>query len=192
MGPVRRLRIVRFFLKAIGLLVAILVTAFLAAAVLIPANKSFTQVTEINASRETVWKVLTDRERYAEWQDQLTKIEIKNDKDWTETTKDGQILEMTFVSKNKPSDLRLSYNIGESFKGAWKGELREISTDKTIIRTTDSTEINSVVMKIMVAIFFDIEDFAKGWNQKLKKRAEALQRDNGNLNIDDFEFIPEH
>ncbi|MDH3529341.1 MAG: hypothetical protein OEQ28_07230, partial [Acidobacteriota bacterium] len=129
----------------------------------------------INASRETVWQVLNDKEKYTEWQDQLKTVDIKDDENWTETTTQGQVLEMKLVSSEEPIRMRLSYKIGEDFKGAWSGELRRVSPTKTIIRTTDSTEIDSVIMKVTVAMFFDIEDFAKDWNQKLKKRSEALK-----------------
>ncbi len=161
-------------IKIIAVVVAIAVMSFFAAAILIPDKKSFTQETEINASREVVWEVLNDREKYTEWQDQLTGVELKDEKHWTETTVDGQLLELTLASSEEPSSMRLSYRIGESFKGAWHGELRELSPDKTIIRTTDSTEIDSSIMKVTVAMFFDIEEFAKSWNLKLKKRAESI------------------
>ena len=164
----------KLILKGFVILLVVAVVAFASAALVVPKKKSFTQETEINVSRETVWKVLNDREKYTEWQDQLTKVEIKDDKHWSETTVDGQILLFTLVSSEEPTGMRISYNIGENFKGAWSGELRRVAPDKTIIRTTDSTEIDSVIMKVTVAIFFDIEDFAKEWNQKLKKRAESL------------------
>ena len=164
----------RILRKTAAVIVGVVLIAFVAAAILIPAKKSFTQEMEINAPREIVWEVLNDRDKYAEWQDQLTGIEIKDDRHWTETTVDGQLLEMTLVSAEQPSSMRLSYKIGENFKGAWHGELREVSRDKTIIRTTDSTEIDSPIMKVTVAMFFDIEEFAKGWNLKLKDRAESI------------------
>ena len=164
----------KLILKGIVILVVIIVVAFAVAAIVIPKKKSFTQETEIEASREIVWKVLNDKEKYTEWQDQLKKVEIKDDKNWTETTTQDQVLEMTLVSSEEPVSMRLSYKIGEDFRGAWSGELRRVSPTKTIIRTTDSTEIESVIMKVTVAMFFDIEDFAKDWNQKLKKRAESL------------------
>lgn len=164
----------RLLIKIVAVVVAIAALAIFAAVLLIPDKKSFTQETQINASREIVWEVLNDREKYTEWQDQLTGIEIRDDRHWTETTVDGQLLEMTLVSAEEPSSMQLSYKIGESFKGAWHGELKEISGDKTLIRTTDTTEIDSSIMKVTVSMFFDIEEFAKGWNQKLKERSESI------------------
>ena len=58
--------------------------AFFSASIVIPAKKTFTQETPIDASRETVWKVLTDRDKYPEWQEKVKKIEVKDEKNWTE------------------------------------------------------------------------------------------------------------
>ena len=165
----------KLILKGIVILLVVLAVAFAVAAIVIPGEKSFTQETEINASREAVWEVLNDKAKYPEWQDQLTKVEIKDAKNWTEFTQNTDPIEFTETSSEENVSLKLSY------KGTWTGELRRISPDKTILRTTDTSEVSSVVMKVMMAMFFDIEDFAKDWNQKLKKRAETLGvRESGN------------
>ena len=165
----------KFLLKTLVVLVTIVIVAIVSALIVIPRERSFTQETEINASRETIWKVLTDREKYGEWQDSVAKIEIVDADNWKETTKDGQEIEFTFTAREEPANLRLEYKIGDGFSGTWKGDLRRMAPKKTIIRTTDTTEVHSAVVKLMMAMFFDIEDFAKDWNQKLKKRAEALE-----------------
>ncbi len=170
---------IRKILKIIAVLITILVIVFVSAAIVIPKKKSYTQETVISASREDIWKVLTDKAKYTEWQDQLAKVEIKDDRHWTETTIDGQILEMTLEKSEEPERMELSYKIGENFLGSWSGDMRSLTPNKTIIRTTDTIEIDSVIMKVTVAMFFDIEEFAKDWNQKLKKRAEAESMDNG-------------
>jgi uncharacterized protein YndB with AHSA1/START domain len=161
-------------LVVIGLviLVVVIAVALTSAAIVIPKNKTFTQEIEINASREVIWKVLNDKANYPEWQDQLTRVEIRDSKNWIEYTKQSDPIEFTEVASEEPVSLRLSYKMGPSYKGTWTGELRRIAPDKTILRTTDTSEVDSVAVKIMMAVFFDIEDFAKDWNQKLKKRAE--------------------
>ena len=73
--------------------------------------------------------------------------------------------------------MSLEYNAPGVFTGSWKGELRRISPSKTVIRTTDTSRVDSTFTKVMMAMFFDIEDFAKDWNQKLKKQAELVQQE---------------
>ena len=150
--------------------------AFLAGGLLIPNEKSYTQETEINASQETVWKVLNDHEKFPEWQDKLASVEIKDEKNWTEVTKDAGPIDFTIVSSDQPNKLELKYSMGESYKGEWFGELRSPAEGKTVLKTTDKSVVNSWVMKILMSAFFDIEEFAKDWNQKLKARAESLEK----------------
>ncbi|MEZ5308060.1 MAG: SRPBCC family protein [Pyrinomonadaceae bacterium] len=163
----------KFFLKFLVVLVAIVIVAFVSAAIVIPKKKTFTQETEINASRARIWQVLNDRKAYPEWQEKLLNVEIKDEKHWTEFTRDTEPLEFTIVQSEEPNSMTLEYKMGDSFSGKWQGELRRVSDTKTILRTTDTNEVNSVVMKVMMAIFFDLEEFANDWNQALKKRAET-------------------
>ncbi|MCO6512350.1 MAG: SRPBCC family protein [Aridibacter famidurans] len=154
--------------------VVLLAAAFIALGLYIPAEKEFTQVTEINASAETVWKVLKDVKGYPEWQDQIERVEIKNEKEWVEHTPGGAI-DFRVVSEEAPRTMEIAYSMGGTFEGSWRGELSPRGTDKTLLRTTDSTKVDGWFTKIMMWFFFDIEDFAKDWNSKLKKRAEALK-----------------
>ncbi|NNE66749.1 MAG: hypothetical protein HKN33_09285 [Pyrinomonadaceae bacterium] len=165
----------KLILKGLVILVVAILVAFASAAVVIPAKKTFTQETPIDASRETVWKVLTERDKYPEWQEKVKKIEVKDEKNWTEFTENTDPIVFTETSREENVGMRISYSMGEFFKGTWVGEIRRIGPNKSIIRTTDTSQVNSVVMKIAMAMFFDIEDFAKDWNQSLKKRAEEVE-----------------
>ncbi|QQS40283.1 MAG: SRPBCC family protein [Acidobacteriota bacterium] len=165
------MRTLIYFVIAIAVLLA---AAFIALGLYIPAEKEFTQVTEINASAESVWKVLKDVEKYPAWQDQLERVEIRNEKEWVEHTPGGAI-DFRLVSEDAPRTMEIAYTMGGSFEGKWRGELSPRGQDKTLLRTTDSTKVNGWFTKIMMWFFFDIEDFAKDWNSKLKNRAEAVK-----------------
>ena len=155
----------------------IIVLAFVALGLLIPNEKSFTQETEINASPETVWKVLNDRKSYPVWQDKLESVEIKDDKTWIEVTKDAGPIDFKIVRSEKPQLLELHYSTQSGVAGEWIGELKAVSKSKTIVTTRDKSIVNSWIAKIFMSMFFDIEDFAKDWNKKLKARAESLEKD---------------
>jgi uncharacterized protein YndB with AHSA1/START domain len=170
----------KLVLKGLVIVLVLIAVAFTSAAIVIPKKRTFTQETEINASREVIWRILNDKASYPQWQDQLEKVEIKDAKNWLEYLKQGgDPIEFTENSSEEPVGLSLSFKMGESYKGSWTGELRRIGPKKTILRTTDKSEVDSVMMKVMMAMFFDTEEFAKGWNQKLKKRAETMEGGTG-------------
>ena len=157
------------------LLIGLLAIGYIVGGLLIPREKTFTQETEINASKETVWRVLNDREKYPEWQDKLEKVEVRDESNWTEVAQDAGPIEFTVVRKDEPNSLHLKYILGATIKGEWLGELESSAGGKTIITTTDRSIVESWSTKILMSMFFDIEDFARDWNQKLKKRAEKIE-----------------
>lgn len=162
-------------IKILGLLVVILLAGFIAAALIIPAEKTFIQETEINADAKTVWNVLNDRESFPEWQDQLERVEILDKDRWTEYPKNGDPISFRFTSRKEGETLELSYELADTFKGTWRAELRRLGKKKSMIRTTDKFSVDGTITKVIMAMFFDIEDFAADWNRKLKKRCEALE-----------------
>ena len=166
----------KFALKVLAVLLTIVVVSLIVAIVTVPNKRTIHQETEINASREIVWQVLNDKAKYTEWQDSISEVRVKDDNNWVEIAADGgQEIVFRRTLADEPSAMRLEYTMGDDFKGKWQGELKRLSPTKTIIKTTDSSEIQSGMMKIMMALFFDYEEFVKDWNKKLKKQAEALQ-----------------
>ncbi|NNE98880.1 MAG: hypothetical protein HKN25_07655 [Pyrinomonadaceae bacterium] len=157
-------------------LVCLLGIGFVLGGVLIPAEKSFTQETEIDASAETVWKVLTEREKYTEWQDKLSAVKIIDENRWVEIVKDVGPIDFYFVRKEKPKTLEIKYATPSGVDGQWLGEIKPVSYGRTVITTTDKSIVKSWIAKIFMSMFFDIEEFAKDWNQKLKARAESLEK----------------
>ncbi len=100
---------------------------------------------------------------------------MRGDRIWIEYTEETEPITFTLISSEEPVSMRLQYTMGDLFRGEWSGELRRMADDRTILRTTDTSEVDSVITKVMMAMFFDIEDFAKDWNQKVKKRAESIE-----------------
>ncbi len=154
--------------------VLFLLGAFVALALYIPAEKEFTQVIEIDAPAEVVWQVMTDREKYPEWQDQIEKVQILNDKEWIEHTAGGE-LRFRIDARDEGRSMEISYSMGDTFRGSWRGELSPRGEDRSLIRTTDRTVVEGWATRVMMWFFFDIEEFAKDWNNKLKKRSESLR-----------------
>ena len=165
----------KLIIKLVAAVIAIAVIGVAAAVFTIPNKRTIEQETEINASQEVVWQVLMDREKYPDWQDAISKVEMTGDDTWNEITADGQKIEFKRTLADKPTEMRIEYKMGDQFSGTWKGELKSAGSGKTLFKTTDTNEAHSSLTKIMMAIFFDFEDFVKTWNAKLKKRAESLE-----------------
>ena len=170
-------------MKIIKLIAGVFVTllaAYIIGGLVIPGNKTFIQETEINASPEIVWKILIDRESYPEWQNKLSKVEIVDDNNWKEHVKDVGIVDFKFVKREELKLLELKYSMGKSYKGEWLGELKPIGDGKMILKTTDKIEISSWTMKILMTMFFDLDEFATSWNKSLKTQAESVGQQTGN------------
>ena len=168
------MKILKVIFGAIGALVLICVIVFLVAGAMLPSAQSFSNEIEINAPAEKVWAVINDRTRFTEWQDQLVRIEMVDDKNWHEYIKNSnEPLKFTLASDNRPSKMEFHYTMGDQFAGHWTGEITQ-TTNGVKLKTNDSYETEGTLTKILVYTFFDIDTFAKEWNGKLKARVESL------------------
>lgn len=170
------MKMLKLILGSIAVLAAVIVAAFIAAGLLMPAERSFTNEIEINAPPEKVWQVLTDRARYTEWQTEITRVEVVDDKNWTEYLKNSpEPLKFKLVKDNRPSSMEFHYTMGESFEGHWRGEITP-TTAGVKLRTTDSSHAKNWPTKVLMGLFFDIDTFAKNWNSKLRARVESSNK----------------
>jgi hypothetical protein len=62
------MKVIKILLTVVGVFVALIVVAIVAAGALSPAERSFTNEIAISAPAEKVWQVITDKARYTEWQ----------------------------------------------------------------------------------------------------------------------------
>lgn len=149
---------------------------FLIAGILVPSERSCTQETIIDSSPEVIWSVLTDREKFPEWQKDLKSVKITGSNTWIGETKEAGSIDFTVIRSEKPTSLDLKYSKGSWMQGGWSGRLKQIDNGKTVITTTDKTIAGNWPMKIMMSMFFNIGDFASDWNKSLKDRAEAISK----------------
>jgi uncharacterized protein YndB with AHSA1/START domain len=170
------MKILKVFLIAAVVFVLLLAGIFVVAGLLIPAEQSFANEVEINAPAESVWQVITDKDRYTEWQTQLTKVERIDDKTWVEYPKDSpEPLRFTLAKDERPSRMEFSYTMGDSFTGNWKGEVTP-TTSGVKLKTVDSYAAQGWLTKILIYTFFDMGSFASDWNGTLKTRVETLNK----------------
>ena len=170
------MRILKKLLIAAAAVILVVALAILVSGFFVPAERSFTNEIDIDAPADKVWQVLTDKKRYTEWQTQLERVEITDDQHWIEYPKDTpEPLLFRLANDSRPSSMEFSYTMGSAINGHWKGEIAPIANGVRL-RTTDSYKTDSWLMKIMLTAFFDLDRFAKDWNNKLKQRVETLDR----------------
>jgi uncharacterized protein YndB with AHSA1/START domain len=153
------MRIVKVLLLAVGLLVVLTAFCFLAAGLWIPAERSFTNEIEIKAPAEKVWEVVNDRSKYTEWQTNLERVEVINERDhmggpfWIEYPKDSpQPLKFWEQKDERPARMEFEYSMSQYFQGSWKGEI--MPTEKGVrLRTVDSYRTEDWMTKIMIYAF---------------------------------------
>jgi hypothetical protein len=170
------MRLVKKILLVLAVIIVLCGTAFFVAGLMIPAERSFINEIEMNAPAETVWQVINDRDKYIEWQSNLTRVEIIDDKNWIEYPKDSpEPLTFHLAKDERPARMEFDYSLGPSFKGKWRGDLTPTANGVTL-RTEDSYSAGNWLTKILIYTFFDMDGFAKEWNRKLKERAETMHR----------------
>ena len=160
---------------ALGSLVAVGILAFVAAGLLVPAERSFTNEIEINAPAEKVWQVVTDRAKFPEWQTNLTRIELIDNKNWIEYPKDSpEPLRFILAKDERPTRMEFAYRMGDSFDGKWTGDVTPTAGGMRL-KTVDGYVAKGWMTKILIGTFFDLDKFAKDWNKRLKERVEKTQ-----------------
>ena len=167
------MKVIKVLLIAGGALFAIVIFAIIAAGILIPAERSFTNTVEINKPAVKVWQVITDKGKFAEWQTNLERVEVTDDKNWVEYPKDSPApLKFTVANDNRPNGMAFDYTMGDKFEGTWHGHATPTATG-VHLETVDSYVAKGWMTKILIYLFFDFDKFAKDWNSKLKQRVET-------------------
>jgi uncharacterized membrane protein len=170
------MKIISYIVAFTGILALAGVIGFFIAGAIIPDTRSFTNEVDIDTPAEKVWEVINDKARFTEWQTQLDKVEVIDDKHWVEYPRGlPDPLKFMLATDERPSKMEFHYTMGKDFAGHWKGEMTPTTTGVRL-KTTDSYTTNETLTKVLIYAFFDMENFSKDWNSKLKYRVESLNK----------------
>lgn len=117
----------------------------------------------------SVWNIVTNLENY-EWRSDLSKIEVVNDTEFIEYTKEGYAtnFKVTRCETNKCWEFDMD---NANMKGHWKGVFTE-RDEQTMIDFTEEIEVKKFMMKPFVKGFLKkqqtlyIEDLRKALLKK--------------------------
>src|SRR6478672_1790457 len=103
------MKVLKVLFTVAGILVLVLIAAFVAAGLAIPAERSFRNEIDIGAPSERVWRVIADRGSYTAWQTGLTRVDVIDDTHWVEYPKDSPEPLMFSVDRDqRPSSMSFS------------------------------------------------------------------------------------
>lgn len=104
----------------------------------------------LKSNVKEVWNTVTSLEKY-QWRSDLSKIEILNEKQFVEYTKNGFATTFT-ITASEPHRL-LKFDIENSnIKGHWTGIFKEID-EQTEIYFTENITAKKLIMKPFVKVF---------------------------------------
>ena len=68
--------------------------------------------------------------------------------------------------------MEFAYTMDENLAGGWKGTITLTPTGSRLT-TVDSYAAKNFFTKLLIPVFFNLDHFAKDWNQQLKRRVEV-------------------
>lgn len=156
-------------------IILLLIFLFVALGIFLPDEEIAKNKIEIEATPEKVWAVVTTPEKYPEWAPNLKKVEIINANSWKEIIEgNDQPVIFTIVKNRIPDDLEIKFEMEGFMSGEWRGSVEK--TDNGVVLMTEDKIIHKTwIGKILMSLFFDIEEFSRSWNAALKKQAEKIE-----------------
>ena len=159
-----------FFLTVIGLVALIIILGSL-----IPKKHQVNRSVVFHQSRNVIWNIITDFEKFPTWRSGVKKVEKAPDQYnhsvWVEISKFGRLpLEVT----EKDSLNRMVLTIADEglpFGGQWTYELTSLDSTHTRLTITENGEIYNPFFRFMARFFYGyhrtLETYLKDLGKKL-------------------------
>jgi uncharacterized protein YndB with AHSA1/START domain len=169
------MKVLKILATTAAVIVIVLAIGYLIMGYTLPDETVVRTEFDVAAPPEKVWQALTEHQKYPEWAPNVARVEIVSDKQWKEYLKDSpDPINFSVVSEKPAGQMEISYTMGEFFEGHWKGEITPTPTGARVL-AEDRMRAKSWATRIMMYPFFDLNEFVKTWNAKLKERAESLK-----------------
>lgn len=102
---------------------------------------------EFKCDIEKLWNIITDNTKYA-WRSDLLKIEVVDEKHFTEYAKNNYPTYFTITSKEYLKEYRFDIE-NTNIKGKWIGLFRSLDNGNVLLDFTEEIETNNFVMKLL-------------------------------------------
>lgn len=113
---------------------------------------------EFKCNIEKLWDTITDNTNYL-WRSDLSKIEIVNDSNFIEYTKNNYPTYFNITSKVKLKEYKFEIK-NTNISGRWIGIFKKLENGNVLLDFTEEIEVNNILMKL----------FAKPYLKSQQKR----------------------
>ena len=114
----------------------------------------------------TVWDIVTNNKDFS-WRSDLDRIEILDEDNFVEYTKDGFSTGFKITAKEKPYLYKFDME-NKNFKGKWIGEFRKTEGGGCEITFIEEIYIKSKVMEILSHLFMNLKKMQDTYVRDLK------------------------
>ncbi len=110
---------------------------------------------EFNCDIEKLWNIITDNTNYT-WRNDLSKIEIIDDKHFVEYSKNDYPTYFTITSKEKLKEYKFDIE-NSNIKGKWIGIFKKLDNGNILLDFTEEIETNNIIMKLLAKPYLKIQ-----------------------------------
>lgn len=114
----------------------------------------------------TVWNVVTNNKDFS-WRSDLDRIEVLDEVNFVEYTKDGFSTCFKITIKEKPYLYKFDME-NKNFNGVWVGKFRETEDGGTKITFIEEIYIKSKVMEVLSHLFMNLKKMQNTYVKDLK------------------------
>jgi hypothetical protein len=158
------------------LIIVIAIIALIALMYLIgyfmPVKHVATHSVVLNTTAESAWKILHDYAQYPSWRSDLKKVEVKDDRHWSETSNNGTLdFESEIV---RPNELFHTHIVNKDlpFGGSWTYELKSSGTGTELI-ITENGEVYNPIFRFMSKYIFGHQATLRKYGNDLVKKINS-------------------
>jgi uncharacterized membrane protein len=127
----------------------------------LPKQRKARKVVEFEAPVDTIWEVVSDMGRQAEWRPSVKRVEVQLNGDqlarWVEYPQSGLPIFFKMMLCQKPSLMEFEFTDQKVFKGYWAGEFQSLPDRRTRLSITETAEISHPVMRVLSYLFFNMD-----------------------------------
>ena len=121
---------------------------------------------EFNCDIVKLWNIITDNTNYT-WRSDLSKIEIIDDKNFIEYTKNNYPTYFKITSKVYLKEYRFDME-NTNMKGKWIGIFKSLDNGNVLLDFTEEIETNNFIMKLLAKPYLKSQQ--KGYFKDLENR----------------------
>ena len=134
-----------------------------------------TIISTLDADISTVWRIVTDARRYAEWRGDLERVEVSDKLHFTEHTRDGFATHFTVTQSHAPELWELHIE-NANLTGRWLGEFGSLGK-KTGVRFTEYIRTKKPIPAFIVKCY--LKNQQKAFIDDLKASFQSYELNAG-------------